>query len=176
MKLIVGLGNPGPKYELTRHNAGFLLVDLLLDQEQIAWQGKKFDAFFAKGSFLGQDVCFLKPQTFVNLSGRSVAQALRFFKLEMKDLIVLHDDLDLEFGKVKAKLSGGHGGHNGIRSIIQDCGDDGFARLKVGIGRPQDARRQISDWVLDPFSDDELKVLHTEALQAVNVRLDGMFK
>ena len=159
MKLLVGLGNPGPKYALTRHNAGFILLDLLLIEQGFAWQGTKFDAVFAKGSLLGHDVCFLKPQTFVNLSGRSVAQAMRFYKMTPSEVVIIHDELDLEFGKVKAKLNGGHGGHNGIRSIIQDCGSQDFRRVKIGIGRPQAADSVISNWVLESFSEQELKIL-----------------
>ena len=109
MKLIVGLGNPGAKYEITRHNAGFLMLDLLVDDFKADRQGKKFEAELAKGEMLGQSCIFVKPQTFMNLSGKSVAAALAFYKVAPEDMIVLHDDIDMEAGKVKAREGGGHG-------------------------------------------------------------------
>lgn len=178
MKVLVGLGNPGQKYEQTRHNAGFLILDILAEANGISWQGQKFQGEFAKGRILGESCLLLKPQTYMNLSGRSVNQLLRFFKVDPKvDLIVLHDDIDVPFGKVKAKASGGHGGNNGIRSIIEETGVKDFTRIKLGVGRPQKQEDgDVSSWVLGRFSDEELAILQKEMLQDVMVRLDSLYK
>ena len=138
MKLIVGLGNPGPKYEITRHNAGFLVLDEVAKRFDVGWSGQRFQGELAKGNIHGETCVLLKPMTFMNLSGRSVAQALRFFKIDESDLIVLHDDIDVPSGKVKARTGGGHGGHNGIRSIIAETGLKDFFRIKLGVGRPKE--------------------------------------
>lgn len=178
MKVLVGLGNPGSKYDNTRHNAGFIVLDMLADASGISWQGQKFQGEFAKGTIQGETCLLLKPQTYMNLSGQSVNQLLRFFKISPQDdLIVLHDDIDVPFGKVKAKAGGGHGGNNGIRSIIAETGVKDFARIKLGVGRPQKKEDgDVSSWVLSRFSDDEMAVLKTEMLQDVMVRLDSLYK
>lgn len=178
MKVLVGLGNPGPKYELTRHNAGFLILDLLASENGISWQGQKFQGEFAKGRILGEPCVLLKPQTFMNLSGRAVTQLLRFFKSDIQsELIVFHDDIDVPFGKVKAKIGGGHGGNNGIRSIIDETGVKDFTRVKLGVGRPQRQEDgDVSNWVLSPFTDDELAILQKDMLQDVMVRLESIYK
>ncbi len=176
MKLIVGLGNPGDKYFKTRHNAGFLILDQILSRIGGSWQGKKFDGEFARGTLSGEDCLLLKPQTFMNLSGRSVTQAQRFFKIVIEDVIVLHDDIDVPFGKVKARTGGGHGGHNGIRSIMAESGAENFARVKLGVGRPQATRPDVSNWVLSDFSVDELIQLENEMVSETLIRLQGLFK
>lgn len=178
MKLIVGLGNPGAKYETTRHNAGFLMLDLLADAHRIDWQGNKFEAEYAKGDLLSESCILIKPQTFMNVSGKSVAQALRFFKLTHEDLIVFHDDIDLEVGKVKARAGGGHGGHNGIRDIINATGNSDFHRIKLGVGRPKGDRAdmQVSNWVLGNMTDEELMLLQNEMYKDVTLRLKGIFE
>ena len=176
MKLIVGLGNPGGKYLKTRHNAGFLVLDQILCQADLRWQGNKFDAEFARASLYGVDCLLLKPQTFMNLSGRSLSKALQFFKAALSDVVVLHDDIDLPFGQVKTRLNGGHGGHNGIRSILAEAGADGFARIKLGIGRPQAERPDVADWVLAEFTAEEL--LHVESIMVTEtvMRLQGLLQ
>ena len=177
MKLIVGLGNPGAKYEKTRHNAGFLVLDAMLDRARISWQGRKFDADWARGSLLNEDCLFLKPQTFMNLSGRSVAPALRFYKLQVSDVVVLHDDIDMSFGKVKTRMGGGHGGHNGIRSLLAELGSDQFSRIKLGVGRPAAERGpQVSDWVLMDFLGSELEAVQTTMVDEAMLRLEGIFQ
>ena len=176
MKLLIGLGNPGPKYETTRHNAGFLMLDLIADSAGIGWGSSKFDAVMGKGQFNGESVVLLKPQTFMNLSGRSVAKAARFFKVAVEDMIVFHDDIDMDYGKVKTRAGGGHGGHNGIRSMIAELGSNNFHRMKLGVGRPtKDAPVGVSDWVLHPFTDAELLGLQKEMFDAVMLRLKGIF-
>lgn len=177
MKLIVGLGNPGLKYEVTRHNAGFLMVDEIVDHFKIEWSGEKFLASCAKGQMLGESCLLLKPVTFMNLSGRSVGAALRFLKLGPSDLIVLHDDIDVLSGEVKARLGGGHGGHNGIRSIMQEAGVSEFHRIKLGVGRPEaKVCKNVDDWVLGRFSDAELLALQEDMFTEVLVRLENILK
>jgi PTH1 family peptidyl-tRNA hydrolase len=135
--IIAGLGNPGPNYQWTRHNAGFLFLDRLAHLENISISRKTFSALAGEWNCDGNRQVLLKPQTFMNLSGRSVMQALQFYKLPLSQLIVVHDDLDLPFGAVRLKLGGGHGGHNGLRSIMEQLGKGDFIRLRIGIGRPE---------------------------------------
>jgi len=156
-KLIVGLGNPGSKYLWTRHNAGFMVLDRFSQSAGVAVSRKNFSALYGEGILQGERLLLLKPQTYMNLSGRSVAAALRFHKLSLQDLIVIHDDLDIPFGRVKLKEGGGHAGHNGLRSLMQELGSGQFYRVRVGIGRPLHA--DAADYVLSNFSSDELGLL-----------------
>lgn len=178
MKLIVGLGNPGPQYETTRHNAGFLMVDLIAEEVKATWESgtSKFGGDLAKGSLLGHQCVFLKPMTYMNRSGRPVGEVARFFKIAPSDIIVLHDDIDVPSGKVKAREGGGHGGQNGIRSIIAENGYDNFHRIKLGVGRPpHPGDAAVTSWVLGRFTEDELAVLNGTMFQEVKVRLKGIF-
>lgn len=176
LKIIVGLGNPGQKYEKTRHNAGFLVIDALLGRAGGSWQGKKFDADWSRCTLLGQDSLFLKPQTYMNLSGRSVAAAMRFFKAKVEDVIVLHDDIDVPFGKVKARIGGGHGGHNGIRSLLADLGGEAFSRIKLGVGRPSQEGPEVVDWVLSEFTKAELDHVAGLMVDESILRIEGLIK
>jgi len=153
-KLIVGLGNPGSKYQWTRHNAGFMVLDRFSQDAGIAVTRKNFSGLYGEGTYHGERLLLLKPQTFMNLSGRSVAAALNFHKIDIQDLIVIHDDLDIPFGRVKLKEEGGHAGHNGLRSLLQELGSGSFVRLRIGIGRP--LHDDAADYVLSSFSSDEL--------------------
>jgi PTH1 family peptidyl-tRNA hydrolase len=171
--LVIGLGNPGVKYQLTRHNAGFLLVDRLADEFGIALTQGKFGAIYGKGQIFGKDLLLIKPQTFMNLSGRSVSQWVGFYKIAESDIIVIHDDIDQEAGAIKAKVGGGHGGHNGIRSIIAETGMSGFHRIKIGVGRSSNSG--VTDWVLGNFSADELENLGSDVYEQVKVRLGNIF-
>jgi peptidyl-tRNA hydrolase, PTH1 family len=157
IKLIVGLGNPGPQYSLTRHNIGFLYLNFLpmIYAEFPSWQ-QKFQGLFTKGTIAQEDVKLLQPQTFMNLSGQSVAACCQFFKIEPQDVLVIHDDSDLEFLKIRVKQGGGNAGHNGLKSIEQHIGNN-FWRLRLGIGRP--ARGDLADYVLSAFSKDEQEEL-----------------
>lgn len=154
MKLIVGLGNPGAKYARNRHNIGFLALDAIAGAQGAAWRSK-FNGQLAEARFPTGRALLLKPDTFMNLSGDSVQAAMSFHKIAPRDLIVLHDELDLPPGKVRPKLGGGHAGHNGLRSIIGHIGAD-FARIRLGIGHPGD-KTMVSNYVLSDFakSDDE---------------------
>ncbi len=158
--LIVGLGNPGTKYEFTRHNAGFLALEHFAssgayDPPKIV----KFEGRYCRQRLYGQQVVLVEPDTFMNRSGKCVAAMIRFFKIPMNNVLILHDDLDLPFGKIKVVARGGAGGHNGIRSLIQHCGTTDFARVKIGIGRPpkvNDGRGiPVERYVLAKFSREE---------------------
>ncbi len=156
MKLIVGLGNPGPQYRNHRHNAGFVVVDELHQRASASEWREKFVGVAARGILAGHEVTLLKPSTFMNLSGRSVQRAVQQLGLKPHDVLVIHDDLDLAFGDVRAKLGGGHGGHNGLRDITASIGPD-YARVRVGIGRP--AVGTVESYVLSGFSRDETVTL-----------------
>lgn len=158
MRLIVGLGNPGSQYENTRHNAGFMLVDKLADEFGISVTKNKFDVHYGRGAIEGREVMLAKPMAFMNRSGWPVQKLAAYFKINSKDLMVVHDDIDLAFGRLKIKEKGGDGGHRGVRSIIDAFGGGDFTRLRIGVGRP-DAERGASDYVLGKFSLEERKVL-----------------
>ena len=159
MLLLVGLGNPGPKYERNRHNIGFMAVDEIVRRHSFAaWRGR-FQALTAEGHFGGEKVMTMKPTTFMNESGRAVGEAARFFKLAPEDVVVLHDELDLAFGKVRIKQGGGHAGHNGLRSIDAHLGNN-YARIRLGIGHPGD-KAHVHGHVLSDFAKAEEADLST---------------
>ncbi len=168
MWLVAGLGNPGDKYAQTRHNVGFMLVDVLHRNGNMEPFKKDFSGFYAKGSVGQTNAHLLKPQIFMNCSGCSVQAAARFFKLSPENIIVVHDDMDLEFGVVRVKVSGGHGGHNGLRNIIGVMGRD-FIRVRLGIGRSP-FKGNESNYVLENFRKADRVVLDqqlTDACDAV---------
>lgn len=150
MKLFVGLGNPGPKYAFNRHNIGFMALDRIAEDQGFGPWKSKFQAQITEGRLGTDKVILLKPQTFMNLSGQSVGEAMRFYKLTPSDVIVFHDELDLAPGKARAKTGGGHAGHNGLRSIHQHIGAD-YDRIRLGIGHPGDKSR-VSGYVLSDFA------------------------
>lgn len=170
MKLLVGLGNPGSRYELTRHNAGFLVLDQICESYGVSWDGRKFSSDFAKGCLENVPCICLKPQTFMNLSGKAVREAMSFYKIAVEDLIVFQDDIDIPASKVRAKIGGGHGGHNGIRSIVKEISSSDFLRIKIGVGRPDDGS-DVADWVLGRFRDQELDDLAESMMGEVQKRL-----
>ena len=151
MKIIVGLGNPGIPYEWSRHNIGFMVVNRFAEIHHITVGTRRFKSLFGKGSIDSEPVILAKPMTYMNRSGEAVAKIVPFFKVGMKDLIVIHDDLDLPFGKLRIKQRGGDGGHQGIRSVIESMGGNSFLRLKIGIGRPP-KEMDPAEYVLTPFS------------------------
>ncbi|MBI4634142.1 MAG: aminoacyl-tRNA hydrolase [Deltaproteobacteria bacterium] len=154
MKLIVGLGNPGARYQFTRHNMGFLVLDQLARELDIPVSQKGFDSYFGKGK-IGRTPLFLaKPQIYMNLSGIAVKKIVDYFKTDIKNLIIIHDDLDLPFEVIRIKAGGGHGGHKGLISIIDHLGAD-FTRIRLGIGKPL-RKTMVEDYVLSPFNGDEM--------------------
>ena len=166
--LVVGLGNPGREYERTRHNAGWLVLDELARRHDGSWRSK-FSGSLAEVRLGGLRLALLKPETYMNESGRSVGAAARFFKVEPGQLLVVHDDVDLEPGRLQARAGGGLAGHNGLRSLAQDLGTQDFERLRIGVGRPgRGDRRSVSDWVLSGFSpEDDVDALVARSADAV---------
>jgi peptidyl-tRNA hydrolase, PTH1 family len=153
--LVAGLGNPGREYARTRHNVGFMVCDELARRHGASFRSK-FSGELAELRFEGRRVALLKPQTFVNESGRSAGAALRFFKASPEQLLVLHDEVDLEPGRLQARLGGGLAGHNGLRSIAQHLKTQEFLRLRIGVGRPgRGDPRPVADFVLSPFANEE---------------------
>ncbi len=151
MKLVVGLGNPGNEYKKTRHNVGFMVLDSYLGE--VHWSNK-FKGLYYEKNINGEKYVFLKPQTYMNLSGISVSSFVKFYKLTFKDVLIIHDDLDLPVGKFRIKINSSSGGHNGIKDIIASLHTDAFARVKIGIS--QDTNKDTKDYVLGNFSKEEL--------------------
>jgi PTH1 family peptidyl-tRNA hydrolase len=170
--LLVGLGNPGIGYRLNRHNVGFMIISRLSKDYGIRLKYRRLRARFGEGSIEGLDCILARPSTYMNLSGHPVAGLMEYHGLEKDRLIVLHDDLDLPLGKVRTKDGGGHGGHNGLRSVIDVLGNGDFKRIKVGIGRPP-GRMTAEEWVLQNFASDEREVIsegiHMAAAAAVDL-------
>ena len=156
--LIVGLGNPGPKYDGTRHNTGFLMIDALAEHFNCEVRRVKFKGLYGKCKIARQDVVLLKPSTFMNLSGQSVTDAMNFFHLPPERVLLLFDDISLDVGKTRIRLKGSDGGHNGVKNIIYLSGSDRFPRMKIGIGHKPEGW-DLADWVLSRFSKDEMKLL-----------------
>jgi PTH1 family peptidyl-tRNA hydrolase len=153
MFLIAGLGNPGSRYSGNRHNIGFLAADAIHRRHGFGPWRRRFQGETAEGLIAGERVLLLKPMTFMNESGRSVAEAQNFFKVELSDVIVLHDEIDLAAAKVRVKTGGGNAGHNGLRSISAYCGND-YVRVRIGVGRPE-TKEQVHGHVLNDFAKDE---------------------
>lgn len=164
MLLVVGLGNPGSKYAGNRHNVGFMVVERVAERARAGAFKEKFQGLFTKAELGGQEAILLLPMTYMNLSGESVQKAMTFFKVPLKDVVVVHDELDLEWRTARIKVGGGHAGHNGLRSIIQHCGGPEFARVRVGIGRPRSGA--VDGYVLSDFDSAERAELDGELLRA----------
>ena len=157
--LIVGLGNPGREYEKTRHNAGFRAIDLLADSLGCKIDRMKFHGLYGQTTYNGKKLFLLKPQTFMNLSGRSVLQLSAYYNIPPRRIIVLFDDISLEPGRLRIRADGSAGGHNGIKSIIAELGSQAFPRVKIGVGAKPRAEMELADWVLSTFSANEEKAL-----------------
>src|SRR5437763_12303071 len=152
LHLMVGLGNPGAEYARTRHNVGFLVVEELARHVAANWNSeKKFEARVAKTDRTGRKILFAEPQTFMNASGQAVGALMNFYRVPIQQLLVIADDADLPFGEIRLRGKGSSGGHHGLESIEQHIGSRQFARLKVGIGRTKDGRREITNYVLGKF-------------------------
>ncbi len=157
--LVVGLGNHGKEYEYTRHNAGFLSVDYIAEQKGIKIDRVKFNALTATCEIGGAGVLLMKPQTFMNLSGKAVSEAARFYKIAPENIIVISDDTSFDVGKLRVRRNGSAGGHNGLKSINECIGSTEYPRIKVGVGKRPHPDFDLADWVLSPFTADERKVL-----------------
>lgn len=153
MKLIVGLGNPGKKYDRTKHNMGFMTIDKLMDEYGQTQMKKDFEAEYCKFKIDGETVFLVKPLTFMNESGRAVNFLMGYYQIRPEELMVIQDDLDMPIGKIRLRTKGSAGGHNGIKSIISSIGTKEFSRIKIGIQHP--AKQSVVNWVLTPFSKDE---------------------
>ena len=169
--LIVGLGNPGKQYERTRHNAGFRAIDLLAQQLGCKIDKMKFQGLYGQVTYNGKKVFLLKPQTFMNLSGRSVLQLSAYYNIPPQRIIVLFDDISLEPGRLRIRADGSAGGHNGIKSIIQELGSQEFPRVKIGVGAKPHPEQDLADWVLSTFSAAEEKALSAALLNASDAAL-----
>jgi PTH1 family peptidyl-tRNA hydrolase len=177
--LIVGLGNPGAQYQETRHNAGFWFIDQLARRQGEQFRPeKKFHGQFARVTIGGQQVWLLKPDTFMNRSGQSVAALANFYKIPLENILVVHDELDLPPGTVRLKQGGGHGGHNGLRDIVAKMGGSDFMRLRVGIGHPGDSK-QVSSYVLSRASAEDERLIEAsldDALDVLPLVVSGEFQ
>jgi peptidyl-tRNA hydrolase, PTH1 family len=174
--LVAGLGNPGREYAQTRHNVGFMVAEELARRTGGSWRGK-FSGELAEVRLEGMRLALLRPQTFMNESGRSVAAAARFFKVEPDELLVVHDEVDLEPGRLQVRLGGGLAGHNGLRSVAQQLGTPDFARLRIGVGRPERGDpRPVADFVLSEFPPElDVETLVSRAADAVeSVACEGL--
>ncbi|MBI4581287.1 MAG: aminoacyl-tRNA hydrolase, partial [Planctomycetes bacterium] len=168
MKLVIGLGNPGGKYETTRHNVGFQVADELARRWGHDRPRRRFEGLMSDGTIRGERVLLLKPETYMNLSGRAVREASAFFKLALADLLVVSDDMALPLGRIRLRAQGSAGGHNGLTSVIQELGSDQFARLRIGIGQVSGER--MVGHVLGPFSVEE----RPAAEQAIRTAADAV--
>lgn len=174
--MIVGLGNPGGKYEMTRHNAGFLAIDLLARQLNVDIKKLKFHALIADARIGGHRCLLMKPQTFMNNSGEAIGEAARFFKISPENIIIFSDDVTLDVGKIRIRRKGSAGGHNGLKSIIAHLGTEEFPRVKIGVGKKPDALMDLVDWVLATFPKEQqadLKAALENACSAVSLIIEN---
>jgi PTH1 family peptidyl-tRNA hydrolase len=179
IKLIVGLGNPGQQYDRTRHNAGFWFLDGVITNYGVSWSYEgRFEGSVSNALIAKQKVVLLKPQTFMNLSGRAVGNLSRYFKFEPEEILVVHDELDFEPGVVRLKKGGGHAGHNGLRDIASNLSSKDFYRLRVGIGRPP-GRQPVADYVLSaPSAQDRQLILEgfEPVYSVIDALVEGSFE
>ena len=164
--LLVGLGNPGLQYEQTRHHAGFLALDYLAEQCGAKVDRMKWSGMLGEAELGGVRVLLLKPMTYMNLSGDCVREVMRFYKLPPERVIVLYDDISLQPGKLRIRLKGSHGGQNGMRSIIEQCGSEAFPRIKLGVGAKPNLQWDLADWVLSKFDAREQKEMEAACKRA----------
>ena len=176
MYIIAGLGNPGRKYENTRHNMGFITIDKIAEELGVKVDKIKFKALVGEANFSGQKVVLVKPQTYMNLSGQSVREVMNFYKLPMENLTVIYDDIDIPTGSVRIRKSGSAGTHNGMRDIIYNLADSGFPRIRIGIG--SERRGDLADYVTGGFTKEEVPLLEDAvtraAAAALSIVADGI--
>ena len=175
MFLLVGLGNPGLKYQYTKHNFGFLLADQIIENFKLTTLGNKFGRQILSGIISNQKVLLIKPQDYMNNSGEAVLSTATFYKIPPEKIIVFHDDLDLKLGRIKAKIGGGNAGHNGLKDIDDKIGKN-YVRIRLGIGRPENKEYEIADYVLSKFSNEELRtteIINQKITKILPIILDG---
>jgi PTH1 family peptidyl-tRNA hydrolase len=168
--LVVFLGNPGPKYDMTRHNAGFMAADAMAEEKNVNINKARFKALTATCKIGDESVMLMKPQTFMNMSGEAVIQAVRFYKIPADHVIVVSDEISLPIGKLRIRTKGGAGGHNGLKNIIAQLGTDAFPRIRMGVGAPPHPDYDMADWVLSAFKNQDavdMKEAAHRAAQAV---------
>lgn len=160
MKIVVGLGNPGKEYEKTRHNMGYMFLDYLQEKYNFLIDTKKFDSYIKEVYINNEKVVFVKPLTFMNLSGNAVYKIKKFYKIEDKDILIIFDDIDIPFGEVRYKESGSGGSHNGMKNIVQMLNSKNMPRLKLGIGNIKHENQDLADFVLERFSKEQMEMLN----------------
>ena len=173
--IVAGLGNPGNKYEATRHNTGFVFIDMLADKYSLRVNKIKFKAVTAIAEIAGRKCLVMKPQTFMNESGQSIREAASFYKIPPENIIIIFDDVSLDCGKMRIRRKGTDGGHNGIKSIIYHLRSDNFPRIKLGVGKKPHPDYDLADWVLSDFSKDEAALMRKaagEALEALELMIN----
>lgn len=157
--MVIGLGNPGKEYEKTRHNIGFMALDFIAKKNSAEFDCKKFKSLITSIRCENKKILLVKPQTYMNLSGEAVAEVSKFFKVTPEKIILIFDDVSLACGKIRIRKKGSHGGHNGVRNIIDLCGTDKFPRIKIGVGGKPNEHWELADWVLSKFSLEDMSVL-----------------
>lgn len=174
--IIAGLGNPGAQYDLTRHNAGFSAIDLICEKYSAKLNKIKFKSLYCTVEMQGKKVLLMKPQTFMNLSGQSITEAMSFYKVPAERVIVLCDDISLEPSKIRIRRKGSDGGHNGLKNIIYLSGTDAFPRIRIGVGKKPHPDFDLADWVLSAFTKDEQKLMeeaYQKALKSCELMVQG---
>ena len=166
MYLIAGLGNPGTKYEMTRHNIGFHTIDYIADELGVKVKKLKYKGLYGECEIGGEKVLLLKPQTFMNLSGESIVEFVKFFKIPVENVIIISDDISLDTGRIRVRPKGSAGGHNGLKSIIYMLSSDAFPRIRIGVGAPGHSDYDLADYVLGRFSKEEITVLEDAIIKA----------
>lgn len=174
MKLIVGLGNPGKEYERTRHNAGFMVMEKIEKELNVSIDQKKFKALVCKTNVGGEQVLLMKPQTYMNLSGEAVGECVRFFNIDLEDILVISDDLDLPIGKIRLRMKGSSGGQNGLKNIISHLGSQEFKRIRIGIGNNKII--DTKDYVLGKISKDDQTLFDDAKNRAASAAYDFLSK
>lgn len=169
MKCVIGLGNPGKKYDQTRHNIGFMVIDELARRHGFSLNADKFHASYTSEQIAGNRLMLVKPETFMNLSGEAIRPLIEYYKISVEDIVVIYDDLDLPPGKIRLREKGGHGGHNGVRSTIDHLKTKDFKRIRLGVGRPP-GKMSVVDYVLGKFHKNEVD----DVLQSVNDAADAV--
>lgn len=166
MYLVVGLGNPGKQYEMTRHNIGFHTIDYIADDLGVKVKKLKYKALYGECEIAGEKVYLIKPQTYMNLSGESVVEFANFFKVPARNIIVISDDISLDTGRIRVRPKGSAGGHNGLKSIIYQLNSDEFPRVRMGVGAPNNENYDLADFVLGRFLKDEIPVMEEAIIKA----------